>query len=151
MTTSSILFLDFDGVINSVRSATAFGGYPWNVNKESLRLFDPIAINLIRKLCNEHNVKIVLSSTWRKGFNFNALAKVLDLPIIDQTPIKLSASRGQEIQLWLDTHPGVEYAILDDDADMLETQMSRFIKTDPYEGLSWKCYERLCKLFEEVK
>jgi histidinol phosphatase-like enzyme len=31
MSEKKILFLDFDGVINSVRSAVAFGGFPWNI------------------------------------------------------------------------------------------------------------------------
>lgn len=149
-----VIFLDFDGVLNSIRSATAFGGYPWNVEAESLKRFDMVAVALIRNLCKEHNITIVLSSTWRKQFTPEFLGEALKLPIIDKTAIKFSGkSRGSEIQEWLDTHPEVtEYAILDDDSDMLETQKGNFVQTCPYEGFSYANYlklKRVLKIEEE--
>jgi hypothetical protein len=144
-----IIFLDFDGVLNSVRSAHAFGGYPWNINPESIKQFDPIALTTIRNFCNDYDIKIVVSSTWRKSFSPEDLGKALDLPIIDKTPdFHMSRSRGLEIQSWFVNNPGeYEYAIIDDDSDMLETQLTRFIQTDPYEGFGWKNLMQLYSLF----
>ena len=144
-----VLFLDFDGVINSVRSSAAFGGYPWNINEESLKLFDEVGLLLIRNLCDANDIKIVVSSTWRKCFTHESLATALDLPIIGATPHKLSHQRrGEEIQEWLDNHKEVKkYVILDDDGDMLEHQMCRFVQTCPYDGLRWSDYNKIKELF----
>ena len=149
---NKILFLDFDGVLNSVRSATAFGGYPWHVNEEALKLFDLVAISLIRKLCEECNVKIVVSSTWRLSYSCSQLAEWLDLPIIDKTPnTKFSGFRGADIQSYLDSNLDKvsKYAILDDDSDMLETQKNYFVQTDAKEGLSYRNYLKLTELLSD--
>lgn len=136
-----IIFLDFDGVLNSVRSASAFGGYPWNVNKDSLTMFDPIAIALIKKICKDYEVDIVLSSTWRLKFSIEELSVALDLPIVDKTPCKFSASRGEEIGMYLDSNKSItNYCIIDDDSDMLPNQLNRFVKTSPYEGFLFEDY-----------
>lgn len=137
-----ILFLDIDGVVNSVRSATAQGGYPWAVDEPSMRLFDPVAIALIKKLCDETETKIVLSSTWRMMFDAVQFGKKLGLPIIDKTPV-MGSARGQEIKAWLVLNEHPKYAIVDDDEDMLEEQKAFFVRTDSYEGLSYRDYLQL--------
>ncbi len=124
----NILFLDVDGVLNSVRSAIAFDGYP---NTHNTDKFDDISVNLIRTICYKYDVKIVLSSTWRLFKGWEELRNQLQLPIIDKTPhLHLSRNRGGEIQRWLDSHPEVtKYAIIDDDTDMLPHQMEYFVHT----------------------
>ncbi len=93
-----VIFLDFDGCLNSVRSASAFGGYPWNVGIESLKLFDQVAIALIRNFCIKYNIHIVITSTWRKCFTCEDLSDALNLPIKDKTIVHLSDNvRGNEI------------------------------------------------------
>lgn len=45
--------------------------------------------------------------------------------------------RGEEIKRWLDEHDEVEnYIILDDDSDMLNEQLTHFVQTDTYEGIT---------------
>lgn len=45
-------------------------------------------------------------------------------------------------------HPEVEqYAIVDDDPDMLPEQSPFFVKTDGFNGLMWGDFEKLCGLF----
>ena len=45
-------------------------------------------------------------------------------------------------------HPGVEtWASLADDADMLPSQASRFVRTDSHDGLLWRDFVRLCGIF----
>lgn len=144
-----VIFLDIDGVINSVRSATAFGNYPHNVDKNNIKLFDNIAIALIRKVCDTTNCKIVLSSTWRRFINYKKFSKAFDLPIISITPpSKLTSTRGEEIAMWLRNNKVHKYAIIDDDSDMLKEQLKCFVKTDRFNGLS---YENYLKLLDILK
>lgn len=146
-----ILFLDVDGVLNSRRTATAFNEFPWDVNPDDLRLFDNVAIGLVKKICNETDSKIILSSTWRhqEGM-FEKMAKVLELPIIGRTPIKIGGNRGQEIQMWLDDHRGTvdKYAIVDDDSDMLGSQTHFFVQTCQRNGILLEHYEKLIKVLQ---
>lgn len=155
-----ILFLDIDGVLNSSRTAVIHGtkpdgtltglGYPHDLSLKSMRKFDPIAIGLIRQLCYETNCKIVLSSTWRISFAVEECTKAFNLPFIDKTPKVLFGRRGLEIQEWLEKHSDIlKYAIVDDDSDMLESQLPYFVKVDGTEGLSYKNYQSLKEILME--
>lgn len=140
-----VLFLDIDGVLNSARSAVGLGGYPMELSQRGL--FDQVAIGLIRRMCQAGGISICLSSVWRLYNTPQEVADGLELPVIDRTP-KLVGPRGREIAHWLSEHPEVtEYAIVDDDADMLEEQRPRFVKTHGWEGLTWECFCKLCELF----
>lgn len=139
-----VLFLDVDGVLNSTRTCVAFGGYPFELDDGS---FDMVAIALLQRLCAAADVSVVFSSAWRLHCDFRDAGKAFGLPIIDRTP-SLCGPRGAEIAAWLAQHPEVEqYAIIDDDADMLPGQLPHFVKTDPHEGLSWQAFTRLCEIF----
>jgi hypothetical protein len=83
-----VVFCDIDGVVNSMRSCMAFGSYPWDVDEENLKLFDHVALGLIRQLCKDGDIKIVLTSTWRIGDKvYPKMAQALELPIIDRTSL----------------------------------------------------------------
>ena len=111
-----VLFLDIDGVLNSRRTAVAFGSYPHKL--AHLERFDHAALGLVRRLC-EAGVSVVLSSSWREEYQHSEIGRALDLPIIGGTPV-LSGSRGSEIAAWLVEHEDVRtWAIVDDDPDML--------------------------------
>lgn len=139
-----VLFLDIDGVVNSARTAVAFGGYPF---KPDDKRFDEVAFALIRRLCQAGEISICLSSSWRHGADLHELANAFDLPIFSATS-SLATSRGHEIQHWLDDHPEVEeWAIVDDDGDMLESQMMRFVHTSHQDGLMWRDFCKLCDIF----
>lgn len=91
----------------------------------------------------------MLSSSWRIIVDIKKLGDAMGLPIIDKTPV-LASSRGNEIARWLSEHPGVEqWAIIDDDSDMLDSQRSRFVRTDGFEGYSWVNHLELCDIFGE--
>lgn len=146
---SRILFLDIDGVLNSVKTSVAFGRWPHDITPKELSLFDTAAIALLQRLCDSAGIQIVLSSAWRLSHDFKAVGEAFGLPIIDRTPA-LPGPRGEEIAAWLAAHPEVtDYAIVDDDPDMLPGQLHRFVHTDGYEGLTWGAFKRLCGLFGE--
>jgi hypothetical protein len=141
-----VLFLDIDGVLNSHRTAVAFGAFPYCAVKHRDR-FDEVAIRLISGLCKRADVSVVLSSSWRADRNWSRIGPALGLPIVDRTP-SLAGPRGEEIAAWLAEHPEVEnYAIVDDDNDMLPEQVDRFVRTNHFDGLTWANASRLCELF----
>ena len=59
------------------------------------------------------------------------------MSIYDTTPDFADGCRGDEIQDWLDRYPEVTgYCILDDDSDMLDSQLRNFVQTDMDYGLT---------------
>jgi hypothetical protein len=148
-----VLFLDIDGVLNSHRTVYARKDFPHGFDGTDMNRFDPIAIDLIRDICDKTGASIVLSSSWRILHSVHECANGLDLPIFDKTPINAGAGvRGDEIQAWLSDHPEVtQYAIIDDDSDMLPEQATRFVKTDHKNGLMFGDYESLIAILGSLE
>jgi len=107
-----VIFLDVDGVLNTIRSVGIFGsGYLCEKS-----------IMLIRHIVDQTDAKIVLSSTWRKypesKEQLDQALKNHELFIYDFTPIislDFPTPRNEEIKLWLEANPVNNFAILDDD------------------------------------
>jgi len=110
--------------------------------------------------CNKHDVKICISSVWKNHFGKkgkrdgklwdNALT---ELGFKEGTFVGITEThrtlRGEEIQDYLNNHPEVEdYAILDDDSDMLTEQFSKFHHCDPWFGLTPNHLYRIDRQFE---
>jgi hypothetical protein len=131
-----VLFLDIDGVVNCVN--TGFFNKLWPL--------DRYMAFLVGKIQLDTDCKVVLSSSWRHHPDGRKAVEESVVPIFDVTP-EVSDSRqgrGAEIQAWLDVHPEVErYAILDDDADMLQTQLSNFFQTMWLTGLTPEIAEQV--------
>jgi len=124
MKRSKILFLDIDGVLNSVQhKALKYGTY--GLAPEHIAHLNHI-VEEVEDVC------IVLSSTWRLHHSAEEMTEMLKAEgfigtIHDCTPdltvqegsIWLGNCRGYEIQTWLDDNsPKALFAILDDDSDM---------------------------------
>lgn len=159
VTYDAIVFLDIDGVLNcQMFYEERFKSYGKHRHKDSDMKLDyyksnlcPERIALLNDLCKETNAVVVVSSTWRKGRTIEELQTMLDyagatFQIIDITP-SLHYERGSEIREWLrrnikpDTHGMYyfdfhNYAILDDDSDMLMWQQQNFFQCDGYGGLT---------------
>lgn len=145
-----VLFLDIDGVLNSSRTAEAFGRYSWTLDPDEMRLFDAVALGMIRRLCAETGAVVVWSSTWRLSYSINDLGTAFDLPTVGETPVLVPGTRGDEIAAWLADHPEVTtYAIVDDDDDMLPEQQLRFVKTNPINGLTYEDYLNLLSILSK--
>lgn len=134
-----VLFLDVDGVLNShsdFRVWADFDGFPHIVNLDK--------VDRLVKIINETGCKIVLSSSWRNSqYGYDTLKKLNYFEIFDCTPRhhyenngRKYTCRGAEIQDWLDRNPCTNYAIVDDDSDMLDSQLRHFVQTDPEYGLT---------------
>jgi hypothetical protein len=114
----------------------------------------------LSSFCNENDYKICISSVWKNHFGDAecvlpdrwelALTKLGFKPgtFVGITGRRMKC-RGEEIKEWLDNHPEVEdYAILDDDSDMLPNQMSKYHQCDPWFGMSPNHLYRIKRKFK---
>lgn len=140
-----IIFLDIDGPLNSKRTFLAFGSRPLKI-QDLVRLCDPVAIGLVRRLCAISGAQIVLSSSWRYEYPFQEIAEALQLPIIDTTPY--GQTRSIEISGWLEDHPEVvEFAIIDDIA-MPPKLLANAVTIDDDNGITYEDYRKLCQILK---
>lgn len=116
-----IIFLDIDGVLNCETTKERCGYYVG---------IDRTKVQLLKKIVDATDAKIVLCSTWRLGYNnFGSLLKrhipymkscfeAEDIEIMDYTPDIQHSQRGHEIRKWMDEHPEIEideWIVLDDE------------------------------------
>ena len=135
-----IIFLDFDGVLNSdkyVRKQTEFGV-----------IIDPSRMELLKQIVDATDAKIVLSTSWRvnwsvipeecneTGEKINKIFSDYRLKIFDKTP-DARFNRAREIEYWMILHPEAENFVVLDDM-LLDSPFIRghYVKTcDFREGL----------------
>lgn len=171
----NIIFLDIDGVLNTLTSqfkshinhVEAFdknGNFCRIKHIENQYLDHSCCWLLGHALKRIPNSVIILSSTWRESntsmlspeniavmrliekFGFKKISDhVRNLP---STPYG-DKLRGNEIEQWLNTHKQLvdNYAIIDDDSDVLPSQMDRFVKCNYDSGFSVREAGKLCDLF----
>ena len=135
-----VIFLDFDGVLNSAKYLARVGG-------EGM-VIDPVRMDLLQKIVKATGAKIVLSTSWREhwsedpaecdgiGSLISSIFRAHGLQILGKTPQR-PAGREHQIKCWLDAHPETEsFVVLDDMllyADYLE---GHFVKTsNHFDGL----------------
>jgi hypothetical protein len=147
---TKIIFLDFDGVLNSQL------GYVKTKGSRGQDDLDVTSIDFLNKLVKRTDAKIVVSSTWRLTKTVEELQSILnrngfDGEVIDKTVDMRRGEdsdcilRGNEILQWMKAHPEIigchyfdykKYVIFDDDSDMLYWQRNNFIQVDAYVGLT---------------
>lgn len=157
----NIIFLDMDGVLCNPRACLAVGnvggGYSY---------LDPIACMLVKRLCEECNAKIVISSAWRQEFSREAMQAILNAACAKlgdyiwqshewwrttncayEIGVSDTSDRGREIKHWIDKHETQfnNFCILDDMADMRPLQDS-LVKCDCYDGIGFNQYYAAEKL-----
>lgn len=121
-----IIFLDMDGVILSGPDLWNSSYIPRN------RTIPQDKIELLKKLCDATDAKVVVSSTWRSDENTRDRLRDLGVPLHEDwrtchswTPEFTEAhqGRGYQVQLWLNKHPEVtKFVCLDDDDDFIPDQ-----------------------------
>lgn len=125
-----VLFLDCDGVLNDTNDMLVTG------DSKPYYVLNHKKLDLLKNIITKTKCNIVLSSAWRIMDGGVKTLQDHGINIYDTTE-KLSTIRGDEIQLWLDKHNDVtNYAILDDDGDMLIHQRPHFVQTDYTVGLN---------------
>lgn len=145
-----VLFLDFDGVLNSFEYCIT--RKPTN---ELLLMLDPRSVDLLNLVCRSlPDLSIVISSSWRKTHTLKEICEILNgcgflysNRIIGITE-SLYTKRGIEIDSYRTNHEISEYCIIDDDSDMLEHQLPRFIRTNDMTGITVYDALNIIKLFD---
>jgi len=106
--------------------------------------------------CNENDYKICISSVWKNHFKETsewgrALVKLgFNEDIFVGITGERRTLRGTEIQEWVDSHDVEKYAILDDDSDMTQEQLSTcYFQVDPYFGLTPNHLYRIGNYFKQ--
>jgi hypothetical protein len=158
------LFLDIDGVLNTIRFSNYLIDHDEDEVDEDGALFDPEAVNNLACIIEKvPDLKIIISSTWRlKGWEWmNRLWVKRQLPgaiysftpvlevvcFVDKIKRKDSTSvypygtRALEVNEWLRLYAGqnsltYKYVILDDVNDFLVMQQEHVIITDPNFGIT---------------
>jgi len=155
--TSSLLFLDFDGVLNSspfLRAQSKAKVYT------ETGAIDPSAVAKVNRIIAATGAKVVVSSSWRIGRDAKAMQKLLEKvgfigEVIGTTPDLMTLSdpndplskrayighvRGDEIQAWLTDRErldasGTVFVIIDDYDDMAHLR-HRLVQTSFDTGLT---------------
>lgn len=145
-----VLFLDFDGVLNNTGWFTKQAAY-WKGVPGALRApreerdFDPENMKMLGALIlMVPGLKIVVSSSWRKGRTLDQLRGYLAgyVPprrVVDVTGAHESRLRHIEITEWLDAQdpPVDRFVALDDDTFDMTPLGANFIHVHRAAGLTW--------------
>ena len=169
MISRTVLFLDIDGVLCTLRSHFAMQN-PGGLNDA----WDMTSCMMIRRLCEKYKMAIVISSTWRVN-RAEVLQQYMSIHQLDSflygeinrsgnyygvypkdktewtTPNHIGRFRGKELEMWLCAHPEVErYVIVDDDSDFHDYQKPNFVHTSWDLGLLDKEADQLITLLNGV-
>ena len=144
-----ILFLDFDGVLNTehYQGLLQYQGKPWQ--DEHGAFFDPNAVKQLKRIIDATDADIVVESSW-KYLGLDAMKELWEVrnllgTIIDITPSLLGKNKGVEIASWLSKYAkqDIRYVIIDDEYVILDSQLPHFILTIPYKGITDKNIDKI--------
>lgn len=141
----TVIFLDFDGVLNNPGT--------WGLRPLETEAVDADKVALLSDLVEKLDAQIVVSSTWRYSFTVEQFQQMLAAKgllkperVIDVTPMPMRDEyRGVDIKAWLKEHDTAEYtghapiafAILDDmGIDQFEGLGGHLVQTDGSVGLT---------------
>ena len=141
-----VIFLDFDGVLNTER-------YLRERDPRTQSILDEAKLTLLRRIVEETGAMIVLSTSWRRHWDPDSVRwdatwkpcgealRNHGLTVYDRTPDYEDHSgnnRDREVRDWLTAHKGeVESFVILDDVRMGWEELSeRLVNTNPYRGLT---------------
>jgi hypothetical protein len=130
----NVIVPDIDGVFNAI-----------NRNQWS-----PLSVTLYDDLCQEFNLKPVITSTWRVKHSIKELERIFQhygifTNIYDFTPIINSEGRGGEIEIWLKDNQCDNYIILDDNIRDIESYgLKNIVKCRSWIGFTKEEYD-ICR------
>lgn len=131
----NVIFTDIDGVLNySYKNQ-------W-IDK---------SIDIYNRLCEEFDLKPVISSTWRTNHSKKDLQHVFNYygittPIYDYTPILPEQPRGVEIETWIFENNPNKWIVIDDQVTDILPFVSNVVKIRGWIGLSEEDYVIISKI-----
>lgn len=134
-----VLFLDLDGVIGAGRVWAQNESKRWTCPAGWL---DPALIARLNRLVRRTGASVVLSTSWRRYLEREAVAGILRAcgftgRVIGATEVMGEGieRRHHEVERWLLDHPGVErWAALDDCE--IDLPVEHFVRTHAVHGLT---------------
>ncbi len=155
-----VIFLDFDGVLNSSCYAARLikAGKPTQ-DENGHELFDPATIKRFNHIVDQTEAKIVISSSWRylgltairdlwqeRGLHGQIIG-MTSMHAVDEYIIEhgldwldngaIAASpRAVEIEAWLQEHENIDRYVILDDILMSAALQQHFVHVNPIVGLS---------------
>jgi hypothetical protein len=151
-----VIFLDADGVLNCASTTDSILNPDGTIYKSGgvfvhawLGLDEDKMVRLAR-IIEATDAKIVLSTTWRRDpistlYLLKRMGEKVASQVIGKTPDSDGrAVRKEEIEAWIQEHPGItQFAVLDDlEYDKLEDFGRSFIQTSSVTGLQDRHVER---------
>jgi len=171
MTGRRILFLDFDGVLcteNYLEHLQAKGAATRDADGT---LFDPEAVGQLRRIVDETQCQVVVTSTWRTDGEerIRRLWANRCMPgrLLGVTPVLLHATyedplsrqllekpewetKGYEVNAWQEMHGKLDdvYAIVDDENPFLNRQQGHLVQSNEQTGLTEAAASRIIALLK---
>lgn len=138
---NKIIFLDIDGVLNSTQYWESIQDKKKTMSEIEFDL-DPKCLRNLKKIVDETNSKIVVTSTWKRIDKINSFKRYIPkygLHVYDQTPCHPDGAghRGDEIRQYLKEHESeIEKFILLDDEEFPDfNELTNYlVKTNFYKG-----------------
>lgn len=154
---SRVLFLDYDGVVNrsmwNEKGTKHFFGYP-----EDGAVNDFQAVQWVSEFCARCKYDIVVTSTWRKYGNWKecliagGLREGIEVQGKTEDLSGTGGKRGDEIKLYLDTHPEIKYYVIADDIDeVLPEQREHFVLVNEKYGFCEPEMEKCLEIYMKDK
>ena len=150
---SRIVFLDYDGVVNTPMWNAEGTVCSYGFAKEG-KVNNFQAVQWLSEACQKFGYDIVVTSTWRLWDNYKeclidgGLRKGIE--VLGRTPRFSGLPRGAEIKAYLEEHPEIQYyVIVDDEADMLPEQIGHFIMTNGDTGFNLSEFKRFEEIFKK--
>jgi hypothetical protein len=144
-----VLFLDFDGVLNSQDYRDRYGSMGAGIDKSKMPM--------LKKLVDTTNAKIVIITSLREYWDKDPdkcdyFGKVINetfaeygLEIYDKTPVSESGMREDDIRDWICENSGIEnYVAIDDGALFARFLVGHFVQ--PKDGLEEEHVEKAIKI-----
>ena len=150
-----IIFLDFDGVMDTSYYDHILSKEGKPGNDEYGAVFDPYCIRNLKRIIEETEADIVVSSSWKYMMSYQDFLnmwKDRGLPgfITDVTPNPVDRrKRGDEIDAWIEEFKTeCQYVIIDDlEANNFnEHQIPRLLIVNPFFGLDEETAERAIQI-----
>jgi len=133
------IFTDIDGVLNP----------HWKTK------WSKPAIQIYNQICQEYDLKPVITSTWRINHTKEQLQKIFDeqgieVEIYDYTPHLDQKDRGLEIKEWLNNNKVDNYVVIDDIVHNITPHVDNVIKVRNWVGLTTEEYIEIKKILDNV-
>ena len=152
---SRVLFLDYDGVVNTLIWNDKGTKVSYNFPKDN-KVNNFQAVQWVSEFCLKCKYDIVVTSSWREDRNYKeclingGLKKGIE--ITGSLPINPEKTRGELIQEYINSHPEIKYYIIvDDETDILPEQTNHFVKVNPSYGFNEPEYKKCIEIYMKDK